>query len=294
MNQRKGQRTMHRTALHRTIALPLAAILLALALSASVAASESDPDAPPPDPTSTGAAPLRPDAAPPRPDGAPLRPDAAPLRPDAAPLRPDAAPLRPDAAPLRPDAAPPRPDGAPPPDPTSTGAAPLRPDAVAGATAGSFAVYLPLVVRPEPYPPVNRAWELEFIRLLNEERARHGLHPLREHPLLTLAARRHAYDLGINKVPRGDCGGGRGHTGTDGTWPWHRMEWAGYPGRYDGEAVSCGAHEVQYALQGLLNSPPHRAFLLSPIPVEIGVGAHPVLDQWGGYSTVMLGGTPNP
>ena len=255
---------MNRNALHRTITLPLAAILLALTLNAAAAQH------------STGAAALRPAAA------AALRPAAAAaLRPAAAAaLRPDdAAPLRPDdAAPLRPD------DAAPP------------ADAITGATAGSFAVYLPLVVRPNPifdmYPPVNRQWELEFIRLLNEERARHGLHPLREHPLLTLAARRHAYDVGINQMSKGPeyCS----HTGTDGTWPWHRMEWAGYPGRYDGEAISCGAHEVYYALQGLLNSPPHRAFLLSPIPVEVGVGAHPVLDQWGGYSTVMVGGTPNP
>ena len=225
---------MNRTALHRTIALPLAAIMLAFALSASVAASESDQDAPPPAPTPTGTS-----------------------------------------TPLRPDDAPPS-------------------DAVAGASAGSFAVYLPLVVRPEPYPPVNRQWELEFIRLLNEERVRHGLHPLREHLLLTLAARRHAYDLGINKVPRGDCGGGRGHRGTDGTEPGDRVEWAGYPGHYNGEAISCGKHDVASAVQGLLNSPPHRAFLLSPIPVEIGVGAHPVLDELGGYSTVMLGGTPRP
>jgi uncharacterized protein YkwD len=251
MNQRKGQRTMHRTALHRIIALPLAAILLTLMLSAVAAAQDAPPLDPIPTPTGTSTA----------------------LRPDAAPLRPDDAPL---------------------PDPTSTGAAPLRPDAVAGATAGSFAVYLPLVVTPEPYPPVNRQWELEFIRLLNEERARHGLHPLREHPLLTLAARRHAYDLGINKVPRGDCGGGRGHRGTDGTEPGDRVEWAGYPGHYNGEAVSCGSHEVYYAVQGLLNSPPHRAILLNPIPVEIGVGAHPVLDELGGYSTVMLSGTPRP
>ena len=243
---------MNRTALHRTIALPLAAIMLAFALSASVAASESDQDAPPPAPTRTGAA---------------------PLRPDDAPLRPDDAPLRPDSAPLRPDDAPPS-------------------DAVAGATAGSFAVYLPLVVRPDPYPPVNRQWELEFIRLLNEERARRGLRTLVEHPLLTLAARRHAYDVGINQVPKGPehCS----HTGTDGTSPLDRLAWAGYPGRFGGEAIHCGTHEVYPALQWLLGSPGHRNILLNPDLVEVGVGAHPVLDQWGGYSTVMLSGTPNP
>ena len=192
------------------------------------------------------------------------------------------------------------------PTPTSTDAAPQRPDdappsdAVAGADAAAVRVYLPLVVRPNPlfdlYPPVNRAWEEEFIRLLNEERARHGLRTLVEHPLLTLAARRHAYDVGINQMSKGPehCS----HTGTDGTTPGQRAAWAGYPGRFWGEAVSCGKHDVASAVQGLLNSPPHRAFLLSPIPVEIGVGAHPIITDvdWmqGAYSTVMLGGTPRP
>ena len=217
--------------MHRAIALPLAAIMLALMLNAA-AAQDAPPSDPIPTPTSTGAAPLRPD-----------------------------------------DAAPPS-------------------NAVAGAPAGSFAVYLPLVVTPEPYPPVNRQWELEFIRLLNEERVRHGLHPLREHPLLTLAARRHAYDVGINQVPKGPehCS----HTGTDGTSPLDRLAWAGYPGRFGGEAIHCGTHEVYPALQWLLGSPGHRNILLNPDLVEVGVGAHPVLDQWGGYSTVMLGGAPNP
>ena len=221
--------------MHRAIALPLAAIMLALMLNAA-AAQDAPPSDPIPTPTSTGAAPLRPD-----------------------------------------DAAPPS-------------------NAVAGAPAGSFAVYLPLVVRPEPYPPVNRQWELEFIRLLNEERVRHGLHPLREHPLLTLAARRHAYDVGINQMSKGPeyCS----HDGTDGTKQWERVWQTGYPGRFEGEAISCGKHEVYYAVQGLLNSPEHRAFLLSPIPVEVGVGAHPIISnvEWrrGSYSTVMVGGTPNP
>lgn len=182
------------------------------------------------------------------------------------------------------------------PIPTPTIAFAPPADEIAGADAAAFRVYLPLVVRPEPYPPVNRQWELEFIRLLNEERARHGLHPLREHPLLTLAARRHAYDVGINQMSRGPeyCS----HQGTDGTWPWHRMEWAGYPGRYDGEAIHCGTHDVESAVRSLLESPPHRAFLLSPIPVEVGVGVHPIIsnEEWrrGSHSTVMLGGTPRP
>ena len=183
------------------------------------------------------------------------------------------------------------------PIPTPTIASAPPADEIAGANAvATNVIHLPLVIRPEPYPPVNRQWELEFIRLLNEERARHGLHPLREHPLLTLAARRHAYDVGINQMSRGPeyCS----HTGTDGSWPWHRMEWAGYPGRYDGEAIHCGTHDVASAVRLLLESPPHRAFLLSPIPVEVGVGVHPIITdvEWrrGSHSTVMLGGMPRP
>ena len=183
------------------------------------------------------------------------------------------------------------------PIPTPTIASAPPADEIAGANAvATNVIHLPLVIRPEPYPPVNRQWELEFIRLLNEERARHGLHPLREHPLLTLAARRHAYDVGINQMSKGPeyCS----HDGTDGTKQWERVWQTGYPGRFEGEAISCGKHEVYYAVQGLLNSPEHRAFLLSPIPVEVGVGAHPIISnvEWrrGSYSTVMVGGTPNP
>ena len=179
------------------------------------------------------------------------------------------------------------------PIPTPTIASAPPADEIAGANAvATNVIHLPLVIRPEPYPPVNRQWELEFIRLLNEERARRGLRTLVEHPLLTLAARRHAYDVGINQVPKGPehCS----HTGTDGTSPLDRLAWAGYPGRFGGEAIHCGTHEVYPALQWLLGSPGHRNILLNPDLVEVGVGAHPVLDQWGGYSTVMLGGAPNP
>ena len=60
--------------MHRAIALPLAAIMLALMLNAA-AAQDAPPSDPIPTPTSTGAAPLRPAlrgrtaARPPDPDG---------------------------------------------------------------------------------------------------------------------------------------------------------------------------------------------------------------------------------
>ncbi|MGQ9547530.1 MAG: CAP domain-containing protein [Roseiflexus sp.] len=149
-------------------------------------------------------------------------------------------------------------------------------------------VYLPLIVRPDPYPPVDRAAELEFIRLLNEERARHGLHPLREDPRLTLAARRHAYDLGINLCPNGRYG----HTGSDGSLPSDRAKWAGYPNAWAEVVICAHPHGAAGALQAFLNSPSHRAILLDPRPntVDVGVGAYP--STWyGNPGTVFVGFT---
>ena len=55
------------------------------------------------------------------------------------------------------------------PIPTPTIASAPPADEIAGANAvATNVIHLPLVIRPEPYPPVNRQWELEFIRLLNE------------------------------------------------------------------------------------------------------------------------------
>ena len=53
------------------------------------------------------------------------------------------------------------------PIPTPTIASAPPADEIAGANAvATNVIHLPLVIRPEPYPPVNRQWELEFIRLL--------------------------------------------------------------------------------------------------------------------------------
>ncbi|MGQ9827640.1 MAG: CAP domain-containing protein [Roseiflexus sp.] len=158
---------------------------------------------------------------------------------------------------------------------------------VAVPQSGEDRVYLPLIVRPDPYPPVNRDMELEFIRLLNEERVRNGLNPLSEHPRLTLAARRHAYDLGINLIPNGICS----HTGSDGSRPGDRANWAGYP-EWQGEAAGCGVSTAADALQGALNSPPHRGILLNPEIVAVGVGIHPVVagPYAGRFAFVVLTG----
>jgi uncharacterized protein YkwD len=66
----------------------------------------------------------------------------------------------------------------------------------------------------------NEAFELEVIRLVNQERISRGLHPLRINNILTNAARDHNQDM-INN-------GFFGHIGSDGSWPWDRVCDHGY------------------------------------------------------------------
>jgi len=141
-----------------------------------------------------------------------------------------------------------------------------------GGTGGT--VFLPLIVRPDPYPPIDRAFELEMLRLLNETRIREGLQPLVEDSRLTSAARRHAYDLGINLIPNGRCG----HIGSDGSGVLRRVRDAGVT-RFGsvGETVACGNPSPDSVIHSLLNSPPHRAILLLPEINRVGVGAHPIM-----------------
>ncbi len=161
-------------------------------------------------------------------------------------------------------------------DVASTSAAALRPDesAVVHVRGTGGAVFLPFIVRPDPYPPVDRAFELEMLRLLNETRIREGLQPLVEDPRHTLAARRHAYDLGINLIPNGRCG----HTGSDGSGVLRRVRDAGVT-RFGavGETVACGNPSPDSVIHSLLNSPPHRAILLHPEINRVGVGMHPIM-----------------
>lgn len=147
-----------------------------------------------------------------------------------------------------------------------------------------YAVYLPLITRPEKWPPMNRAFELRFIELLNEERARHGLGPVSEEPCLVAAARRHAKDMAVN--------GFLSHTGSDGTGPGERaMQEGCLEGQWMGEAASGIRASPEQSLASFLNSPPHRAILLMPV-ARIGVGAHPA--GWGHVFVINMGNPPPP
>lgn len=151
----------------------------------------------------------------------------------------------------------------------------LSAPASADLAAGDFrlsrmaTVYLPLIQRGEKYPPANRAFELEVLRLVNEQRAAAGLWPLVEDPALTAAARRHAMDMAVNNL--------LSHTGSDGSTAFQRMAEEGFAGTPWTEAASLHRVSAESTVNdGWMKSTYHRDIVLDRTSNCIGMGVHPI------------------
>jgi uncharacterized protein YkwD len=94
----------------------------------------------------------------------------------------------------------------------------------------------------------------EVLKLHNRARAKAELPPLTLDPKLTAAAKRHALDMAENDK--------MSHEGSDGSSPQKRIEAAGYKGRATAENVAFGIRTAAGAVQGWLDSPPHKKNLL--------------------------------
>lgn len=181
-----------------------------------------------------------------------------------------AAPLRAD------DAPPPEPTGvvlAPPlvaltptgadPAPTAAALTPTGGDDAAVAASAPSRVFLPLVVGPPPDP--LRQLELDFIRLLNEERQRRGVQIVVEDPRFSEYARiEHARFVAERIRALGLVQGCQ-----------HRdLGQIGAPRRWlvIGESLHCGCGDAACAIRSQLNSPPHRGIITHPDADQIGVG----------------------
>ncbi|MHB1006931.1 MAG: CAP domain-containing protein [Chloroflexota bacterium] len=145
-------------------------------------------------------------------------------------------------------------------------------DATAPATAPAYA--------PAAGNAVDEltALEDEVIRLVNEERIKNGVAPVRKSPVLTQITRSHSQDMLVNDFVS--------HKGSNGFSSAERALAAGYApygwGKaYVGENIAAGLHTPADAVRGWLNSPTHRANLLRPEYREIGVG----LAKGGTYGT---------
>ncbi|RYZ06049.1 MAG: hypothetical protein EOO24_11985 [Comamonadaceae bacterium] len=130
---------------------------------------------------------------------------------------------------------------------------------------------LPVRVKDaEPQPEL----EARMLVMLNAERARHGLQPLRADPELTAVARAHSHDMFDRAY--------FSHVSPEGKTLANRLRQAKVGYLAAGENLAL-APTLSGAHQGLMNSPGHRANILRPQFGRVGIG---VLD--GGVHGLMV------
>jgi uncharacterized protein YkwD len=126
----------------------------------------------------------------------------------------------------------------------------------------------------EPNPTVRPDLETEMLQLVNNERTKQGLKPLIADPELTEVARAHSKDM----FARGYFA----HLTPEGKTPFDRMHDAHVQFSAAGENLAL-AHSLSIAHNGLMNSPGHRANILSPDYGRLGIG---IMD--GGFYGLMV------
>lgn len=116
--------------------------------------------------------------------------------------------------------------------------------------------------------------EAQMLDLVNEERTKRGLLPLKADPELTAVARAHSRDM----FERGYFS----HYTPQGKDPFDRMHDAGVRFLTAGENLALG-QTLKICHVGLMNSPGHRANILNPAFGRVGIG---ILD--GGMYGLMI------
>ncbi|MCX7780999.1 MAG: CAP domain-containing protein [Negativicutes bacterium] len=118
---------------------------------------------------------------------------------------------------------------------------------------------------PTPSQPTTSSASDEQLafNLLNQDRAKYGLPALKYNAQLTVLARNYARDM-INR-------NFFAHTDPDGLSPFDRMSRAGISYRTAGENLAINS-SVTDAEKAFMNSPGHRANILSANYTEVGVG----------------------
>jgi uncharacterized protein YkwD len=123
-------------------------------------------------------------------------------------------------------------------------------------------------------PDVRPELESQMLQLVNEERAKEGLLPLKADPEMTGVARAHSRDMFAK--------GYFAHENLEGQDPFDRMTEANVKFRTAGENLAL-AQTLEIAHRNLMNSPGHRANIMNPAFGRLGIG---VLD--GGFYGLMI------
>ncbi|WP_436776314.1 CAP domain-containing protein [Yinghuangia sp. YIM S09857] len=118
-----------------------------------------------------------------------------------------------------------------------------------------------------PFPPAPAditRFRSEVIALTNAERANHGMGPLSAEPRLTQAAQAHSDDMAARDY--------FDHAGLDGRQPADRVRATGYDYSRVAENIAAGQPTPADVVEGWMNSPGHRANILTPELTQIGIG----------------------
>lgn len=127
----------------------------------------------------------------------------------------------------------------------------------------------------------NASFESELVALINAQRTAHELPPLGSRAQLARAARAHSIDMA--------CSGFFSHTGSNGATAGDRIKGEGYRWSIFAENIAGGYGSPQDVITGWMDSLGHRANILSPRFVDVGVGyAFGSLSQYGNYWTVVF------
>jgi uncharacterized protein YkwD len=134
-----------------------------------------------------------------------------------------------------------------------------------------------------PIPPDDIANEQAIVSGLNHQRDSNSLPSLALVTELTQAARRHSRDMADHNFTS--------HTGSDGLDGGQRMKEAGYDWTGWGEIIGWGfGGNTSRMIDWWLNSPPHKAIILSNNFADFGAGyAYNPNSQWRHYWTVNFG-----
>lgn len=123
-------------------------------------------------------------------------------------------------------------------------------------------------------PKIREDLEAKMLELVNEERAKEGLKPLKADPEMLVVARAHSKDM----FARGYFS----HITPEGKSPFDRMRREHVRFLTAGENLALG-QTLQICHRGLMNSPGHRANILQPSFGRVGIG---ILD--GGFYGLMI------
>ena len=127
-------------------------------------------------------------------------------------------------------------------------------------------------VAPPPVTTTASEFELEVFRLVNVERANHGLPALIWHDELATVARAHSADMAHRNF--------FDHTNPDGVGFGARITNAGITSFARAENIAIGIRAAETVMSRWMDSPMHRANILSPSLTHLGVGHYADGNYW--------------